>query len=612
MKAIILAAGYGNRMRPLTDNLHKALLRVGDKTIIDRMITSLLENNVHEIVVVTGYLDDQVKDYLLETFPQVKFQFVHNPRFNETNNIYSLSLAINAIKIDEDILLIESDLICDPAIIRRIINSTHPNVALLDKFQSGMDGTVVAVRDDVITNIIPPHLQDTNFDFSDKYKTLNIYKFSKEFCNTAFRQLLTYYTKVIDSNCYYELILGILIYLQRETIYAEIVDGEKWSEVDDPNNLWMADYKFSAGKQLEILQGTFGGYWNHDLIDFCFIRNMYFPNHSMLAELRSNLPRLIHNYGSKQAVLDQKLAYFLLCQKDRVTVLNGASQAYPLLKEYWGKKRVLIPYPTFGEYPKHFGDQVIYSDSIGIDVKDLEMRAKDCQVVVIVNPNNPSGSCVPTEWIFKFAESNPDKTVLIDESFIEFADTPSIIGFLEKQSLDNIIVLKSLSKSLGIPGIRLGYAYSCNGTFNRFLKERLPIWNLNSLAENFLEIILKHRDSLSQSLAATIRDREEFRDALAGQKYVRCVYPSGANFILVSLFKELKGLGHLVSDVLVEHSIYLKDVSPKFNDGNFYLRLAVRFPHENKKLLGGLSQVILKQNSPAAIDEIRSLQKNML
>ena len=88
MKAIILAAGYGNRMRPLTDNLHKTMVTVAGKTIIGRIIEGLLENDISDIVVVTGYRAEELKNYLTSTFTNVKFTFVHNEKFRETNNIY--------------------------------------------------------------------------------------------------------------------------------------------------------------------------------------------------------------------------------------------------------------------------------------------------------------------------------------------------------------------------------------------------------------------------------------------------------------------------------------------------------------------------------------------
>ena len=146
MKAVILAAGYGNRMRPLTDDKHKTLLPIAGDTIIGRIMDTLSENGVNDIVVVTGYRDKELKDYLSEKYPRHAITYVHNERYRETNNIFSMALAFNAIEIDSDIILIESDLIYEPSVIRRIIHSQHDTAALVDKFQHGMDGTVVRTR----------------------------------------------------------------------------------------------------------------------------------------------------------------------------------------------------------------------------------------------------------------------------------------------------------------------------------------------------------------------------------------------------------------------------------------------------------------------------------
>ncbi len=583
MKAVILAAGYGNRMRPLTDNVHKTLLQVGGKTIIDRMMEGLRRVAIQDIVVVTGYLKEDVEEHLLQRHADLRFRFVHNPRYRETNNIYSLSLALNTIDIDDDILLIESDLIFDESVIGRILASPHPNVALLDRYRSGMDGTLVTVSDGVITSIIPPHLQHENFDYRGTFKTLNVYKFSREFCNQNFRRLLTYYAKVIDDNCYYEMILGILIYVQKAAIYAEILEGEEWSEVDDPNDLRVSEFVFNKEKRLPILESTFGGYWAHDIVDFCFIRNMYFPNPAILSELKNNLTNLVQNYGSRQEVLDEKLAYFLLCSSERVHLLNGVSQMYPILKTLYADKRALIPSPTFGEYSR-LEKSTSYSDQVGIDPREIEERAESCELVVFVNPNNPTGTLVESEWIHQFAARHPGKTVLVDESFIDFAAGPSMFELLEKTPLSNVIVIKSLSKVLGVPGLRLGFSYSHDPLFNQKVREALPIWNSNSLAEYFLEVLLKHRQSLAESFRKTKNDREEFAEYLAKEPFVRRVHESAANFLLVELAGSVKAR-ELASWLLSTRGVYVKDVSDRFADQKSYLRLAVRLPEENKRLV---------------------------
>jgi histidinol-phosphate/aromatic aminotransferase/cobyric acid decarboxylase-like protein/CTP:molybdopterin cytidylyltransferase MocA len=589
MKAIILAAGYGNRMRPLTDHVHKTLLTVAGQTIIGRIVDGLVDNGIRDLVVVTGYRAEELARYLSAAYPHLSIQYVHNDRYRETNNIYSMALAFEHTVIDDDLVLIESDLVYQPEVIARLLSSREKNVALVDRYARGMDGTVVTIDNGVISSVVPPHLQDDTFDFSDKYKTLNIYKFSMEFCNSTFKKLLTYYAKVINDNCYYELILGILIYMQQETVHAEILSGEKWAEVDDPNDLRVAEFMFNEQARPAILGDGFGGYWNYDILDFAFIRNMYFPTPSVLSEMRNSLPDLLHNYGSRQGVLDTKMAWFLLCEPAHVHALGGASQIYPMLRERLVGQNVLIPQPSFGEYPRIFPDALTYGDSVGMDLDEIEARASSCSVVVFVNPNNPTGTTLESTWIAGLAGRHRQALVIVDESFIEFSAVGSIMPLCDRAGLENVVVIKSLSKSMGMPGLRLGYVYSRNREFMAFVGDRIPIWNMNSLAEFTLEIVLKHRNILAQSFGDTIRDREVFAAALANLPGVERVFPSQANFLLVRMKPGVSG-GGLCEELLRRHAILIKDISGKFADGRTYLRFAVRLPQENMRLVAALAK----------------------
>lgn len=606
MKALILAAGYGNRMRPLTDTTHKTLLRVGGRTLIGRIVDGLREHGITDIVVVTGHLAEDLEDALRAAYPDLRFTFVRNTRYRETNNIYSLALAFESIALDDDILLIESDLVYEPAVLRRVLESRHPNVALVDRFRSGMDGTVVTVADQLIRSIIPPHLQGPSFDFSDKYKTLNIYKFSRQFCASVFKQLLGYYTKAIDDNCYYELILGILIYVGQAQIHAEILDGETWAELDDPNDLRVAEFVFDGQARSAIVEESFGGLWAHNVLDFGFIRNMHFPPGAMLAEMKGNLPALLGNYGSRQSVLNQKLAYALLCDPDHVLALNGASQAYPWLREYFRGQTILMPDPTFGEYPRLADRRVTYPDAIGIDPADIESRARDCKVVVVVNPNNPTGSTVPTDWLLDFAERYHDKWLLVDESFIDFSGQPSIMEALRERPLRNVVVLKSLSKCWGVPGLRLGFLYANDRDLYAHCTAQVPIWNMNSMAEFFLETLLKHRRALAQSFERTKAERDEFAAALAALPAVEHVYPSGADFLLARIAGGRRGAAALAEGLLADHAIYVKDVSARFLDGHGYWRVAVRLPAENDRLVSLLDSLSQAERTISGTQELRA------
>lgn len=591
MKAIILTAGFGKRMRPLTGTTHKTLLKIQDRTVIQWIVDALLENGINDIVVITGYQAEELQAHLADVYPALQITYIHNERYALTNNICSMALALEQVVIDSDVVLIECDLVFDPAVIRRLLASPHPNIAMVDRYRSGMDGTVVTVSGSIITEVIPPQRQGAGFLFSDKYKTLNIYRFSREFCAGPFKKLLSYYASVVSDNVYYELVLGIIIYLQHATIHAELLDGEKWAELDDPNDVHLAQFQFDPSIRLSTLAESFGGYWNYDILDFCFIRNMYFPTDSILSELRGNLPALIHNYSSCQAILDRKMAFYLLCRPEHLITLNGASQAYPWLRSYFAGAKVLIPKPTFGEYSRIFPAAAFYSDDVGLHTDEIARRAESCEVVVLVNPNNPTGSVLPTAWIHSLVAAHPDRMFVVDESFIDFSGQPGLLPLLAEHPLPNVILIKSLSKALGIPGLRLGYLYTSNRGLQDHVRSAMPVWNINSLAENFLEIILKHRPDIEASFAQTVEDREKFTDALRELPLIKRVHPSGGNFLLVSLHWRRDKSFALTEALLQRHNIHVKDVSQRFGGTDTHLRLAVRKPEENMMLVSCLGRL---------------------
>jgi histidinol-phosphate/aromatic aminotransferase/cobyric acid decarboxylase-like protein len=241
----------------------------------------------------------------------------------------------------------------------------------------------------------------------------------------------------------------------------------------------------------------------------------------------------------------------------------------------------------------------LYYDEVGINTDDINAKIGECDCIVIVNPNNPTGSVVPTQWIFQTASENPEKKFIVDESFIEFSDYESIVSLLEQTPLQNVIVVKSLSKSLGLPGVRLGYVYSCDSQFIRLVMDKTPIWNMNSFAEFTLEIILKHRDALNAAIAMTVYDRGKFASDLSMVNIIDTVYPSAANFLLLRLTEGVKAQD-VAERMLSEHSVYLKHISDKFRGKGEYLRLAVRLPHENRMavdLLESLNFLNITQRS---------------
>jgi len=584
VKAIILAAGVGRRMRPLTNQTHKTLLPIAGTTILSRLLGSLRDCGVRDICMVTGYRSEELTRAVKDQFPDLNVEFVHNPQYEVTNNVFSMALALESISIDDHILLIESDLIVDPRVMEQIVHTRHDNAALVDHYHPGLDGTVVSVAsNDAITQVFPSYLQDDKFDFSDKYKTLNIYRFDKDFTRSTFRQLLSFYSRSIDASGYYELLLGVLIYMRAATVYAEHVH-HPWAEVDDPNDLMSAEFEFNPSTRRSTLEHAWGGYWNMPHLDFAFIRNTYFPTPAITAELRANLGALLYNYGSSQALLNRKLSYFESCDESKIFLLNGASQAFPILRGVLAGARALIPTPTFGEYPRIFPDAMTYADTGSIDFAALRAATLDAEVIVIVNPNNPTGTVVRSDDVIELAAAHPDRVFIVDESFIDFSDEPTILPEVEKRGMDNVIILKSMSKCLGVPGLRLGYVYTSHPEVQKRLWSETPIWNVNSIAENFLEVILKHRTALEDSFRRIRSDRAAFAARLEEVPVVERVYASGGDFLLVRLRTGPAETERLADRLMEEHFVHVKDASDKFDDGHGYLRLAVRHPEDNNQL----------------------------
>lgn len=579
-QAVILAAGFGKRMRPLSYTTHKTLLKINGVSVLASIIQKLVKNDILDVTMVLGYQAKEIQEHLAEEFPDLNFNYVINEKYDSTNNLVSLAMGLQSIKDRSDVVIIESDLIFGDGVLKRLLDSRHDNVALVDKYRRGMDGTVVSIENDIITGVIPPHLQGSDFSFKDKYKTLNIYKFTEEFCFGAFLNLLNFYTHDIKDS-YYELLLGVIIYLRAETIHSAILEGEVWTEIDDPNDLQLAKYMFEPNSK-QILDNSYGGFWNYPVTDFCYLRNMYFPPASFLSDIKNNLDKTIYEYGSSQKILNRKLSYFVECNEEDIIAVNGVSQVFPFLRTYFKGKSVLTAHPTFGDYYRVFPEANRYSDTIGINLDELEDKNED--LIVFVNPNNPTGTTLSSEKLFDFAKRHPKQMILVDESFIDFSDETSIVDMLKKESVDNIIIMMSLSKVLGVAGLRIGYVFSQNKNFMAALADFIPIWNMNTIAENFIEILLKYRPEYEKSLKLVKRDRQDFFDELEQVSIVEKLYPSGGDYLLAQLTLSQEEEHELCQTFMNDHKIYLKPVREKFEDGKSWMRFAVHQPKQNFRL----------------------------
>ena len=186
-----------------------------------------------------------------------------------------------------------------------------------------------------------------------------------------------------------------------------------------------------------------------------------------------------------------------------------------------------------------------------------------------------------------------EKTFIVDESFIEFSSSPSLLTLISEQPPENLIIIKSMSKTHGLPGVRLGFVFSSNYRLIEYINGHLPVWNLNSVAEFFLEALLKNKTSLVHSFCQTISDREQFKSDLISSELFDRVYDSSGNYILVRLNNYPNSNLNLAESLVSNHSIFIKDVSSKITDSSYkYYRFAVRLPHENSQLIQAISDCL--------------------
>lgn len=601
MQAIILAAGMGRRLGELTKNNTKCMIEVNGISLIDRLLTQLSHLKLNKIIIVTGYESEKLRLHIGEEYLGLKIQYIENPIFYCTNNIYSLSLAKNELQ-EDDTLLIESDLIFDDSIFKELVEDAYPNLALVDKYEPWMDGTMVCLDEE---NNIINFISKRNFDYgnvSSYYKTVNIYKFSREFAQNSYVPFLEAYTKTLGNNEYYEQVLRVITLLDRCNLKAKVLSGQKWYEIDDVQDLDIAETLFANNdKKVSLYQRRFGGYWRFpSLLDFCYLVNPYFPPIRMREELKANFDNLLTEYPSGMEVNNLLVSKYFKVSKELVCVGNGAAELIKALMDF-SSGNIGVIYPTFEEYPNRCETKRIISyipNSLDFtySVHDIisYFEKENISSLILINPDNPSGNFISKDnilYLLKWAEYNNIR-LIIDESFVDFSSDmdSSLIHDDILYQYPNLVVVKSISKSYGVPGLRLGVVVSSCREIIDYLKRSLSIWNINSFAEFYLQIFGKYESEYNVARVKFIKERERFYKELCEIDFLR-VIPSEANYFLCEVIKQYTS-EMLVHILLDKYNILVKNCScKKAFDNRNYIRIAVRNTIDNNKFLMALKQL---------------------
>jgi len=396
--------------------------------------------------------------------------------------------------------------------------------------------------------------------------------------------------------------LRVIALLDKPLMHALPLSGDKWYEIDDIQDLDIAESMFCEPKeQIKKLSSRYGGYWRYPgLKDYTYLVNPYFPTARMRAEMKNSFDELLENYPSGQRVNALLAAKMFGLKVGTVAVGNGAAEIIQAWMEMLAGKIGFV-YPTFEEYPNRIDEsrRVVFTpaaeNGFRYTAKDLmDFFGKNpVSSIILINPDNPSGNFLPKKDVLKLVAWTKRKGVrlLIDESFVDFAAQPYTMldrGFLAENV--HVNVMKSISKSYGVPGVRLGVLACANEEQARLVQSNLSIWNINSFGEFFLQIVEKYSKEYREGCRRIAEERARFIKELSGIKFLK-PYPSDANYVLCKVEKPFDAKS--LAAVLWERAgCLVKDCSTKkgFNGAQF-IRLAVKSREDDDELLAALKQI---------------------
>lgn len=602
MQSIILAAGLGSRLGELTKECTKCMVKINGVTLIERMLRQLDRYGMDRIIIVTGYKGDVLKAYVQELGINTPVIFVDNSDYQHTNNIYSLWLT-RAYLEETDSLVLESDMIFEDKVIEKMLAVDNGCGTFVARPRPWMDGSIVKLDKDNNIIYFVDDEEVKRIDPSYYHKIVSIYKFKKGYVSEKYMPYLNEYVEKNKNNNIYESLLKVINLDIEKKIAAEILDEEQWYEINDIQDIDIAESMFADGneKVRKYLQ-RYGGYWRYPAMrDFCYLVNPYFPNERFMNEMKSNFDVLVREYPSGMAVNSLLAGHFFGVRTENICVGNGTAELIKSLMENISGNIGMV-YPTFEEYPHRKKDvevipYYVVDKDFNYSVDDIMnyYESKDISAIVLVNPDNPSGHFIGKKDILRLEDwcRSLGRKLIVDESFIDFVEDDEWHTLLDMEVLLNhpsLIVLKSISKSFGVAGLRLGVIATADTDLIAFMKKDVAIWNINSFAEYYLQIIEKYRDDYFEAMEKFKEVRKRYLDKLSKIKGLK-VYPSQANYVMCHIENSVTST-ELADILLNKYNVLIKNLASKegLNKGN-YIRLSVKSDEENDYIVNALMEI---------------------
>jgi len=584
IRAIILAAGLGTRLGRL-----KPLTPVAGVPILHRALTALASAGVRETVIVAGHRADEIVESVGETFAGMTLRFVVSPRYETTNNAYSLWLARE--HLDTDLYLLDGDVVFDPALLTRLADVDGEAVSAVFPWRRGLDGTVLDVTDGGHVRRVHPG-GATRMDPNGLHKTLNVHLLRAGYLREEFVPLLD--TLIADGGEqeFYE---AVLARSTRFPIRAVDCADLASQEVDDSTDLELADYRFGTPDQrLALLNRQHGGYWRHEVVDHALLYNPYFPTDDLIDALTAEFREALVHYPVGHDRLRSLLASAIDVPAELLVVANGASELIKVLGRVLDD--VVLVVPGFNEYESVFprARQVaLLPPDLALDTESLHRAAAGSSALILDSPNNPTSAAMPPEELLRLCKllARTGTRLIVDESFTDFcAGRYSLEGRLADHP--NLVIVKSMSKTYGVAGLRLGYLAAADPAFLARVAAEMPIWNVNGVAESFLRLLPRYRRAFAASLPLVRRSTDTLYERLCAIPAFDRVHRPDANFVLVRLTAPALA-SEVAAELFRRHGILVKDCSGKSLDSaERYIRISSRTGAENRRLVCALRDVL--------------------
>lgn len=583
--ACILAAGLGSRLKSLTSGMTKCMVEINGQPLIQQLLGCLDRLDYDRYVIVTGHMRDQLRGFLQEHCDAGKFEFVDNPTYATTNNIFSLSLASSRLVGYDEIHLFESDVWVRPDVLLDYLSApVSGGSVLVSPYEYWMDGTCTTLDEDRRISAFIQKADLHRYSRDQLYKTVNIYKFTGAFFCSLYMPSMEAYIRTRGKTAYYEEVLRVLVPVGSSRLDGFVISPNDWMEIDDAEDLRRTEVLAQPVPEARhtALVAQYGGYWKSSTTtDLTLPVNPYFPTAEFLAEFQQETATAISSYPSTQSIIASIASKSCDFEPHQIAVGNGASELMQALFACVPGPVTLCP-PTFLEYERLLGGRVhkiarsfpedCYRESLLAAAKHSESH------LVVVNPNNPTGEWLDRDAVLSLADlqTRKGRLLIVDESFADFGEGISCAERSLVQQHPSLVILRSYGKSHGVGGLRLGALFSTDAALVQLVRAALPIWNVSAFAEIFLDLLPKYKDQFRASLGKVREDRERLAQRLRTLGLI--VAPSAANFLLVEIAEPLR---QRVAAAFLNEGLLIKVIEREGLNGTH-----VRFPLKGAALDG--------------------------